>query len=296
MGIVTYSYDDKTQLSKNFNVREFRCKCGKVHNIKISTELIEKLQKMTDLVGADCVYISSGHRCATHDRNVGGSGVGPHIDGYAADCKFMKNGKPINTKLLSCVAQDLGFMGIANITKNYDYIHLDMKNRVYKGNEVINYHTLTTDFYRYYGISKSEVEKLMNGVIIISDNQSTSNTVQNDTPKTKKIIYPTGYSDEVKELQKVFSNKGYNILANGYFKEATYNICRKFTIEKNDRGPLTRWVQMRLFTLGYYGGIQDGIAGNMTMNAIKRFQKDNNLGQGYLGGTDWLYLNGGHIE
>lgn len=73
MAIISYLYNDRTQLSKNFNVSEFRCKCGKVHNTKISNELIAMLQRMTDTVKADYVTISSGYRCSTHDRNVGGS-------------------------------------------------------------------------------------------------------------------------------------------------------------------------------------------------------------------------------
>ena len=40
----------------------------------------------------------------------------------------------------------------------------------------------------------------------------------------------------------------------------------------------------------------DGIAGNQTMDAIAKFQKDNGLGTGFLGGTDWCYLMGGKYE
>lgn len=292
MSIKTYSYNDKTQLTKNFNVSEFKCKCGKTHSIKISEELVQKLQKMTDLVKADYVIISSGYRCSTHDRNVGGYGSGPHVGGYAADCCFYKNNKPMNTKILSCVAQDLGFMGIANITSDYSWIHLDMKNRVYKGNEVINYSTLTSDFYSYYGITKQQVKELTGVDTTNNNTSSTSNTIKVNTKdkNSSKFKWSNKYDAKIKELQQIFVNKGYNLTIDGYAGPNTYAVCKKFTIEKNDRGPLTRWVQERLKNKKYYTGVCDGIAGKSTMNAIAKFQKANKLGQGYLGGTDWYYL------
>lgn len=292
MSVRSYPFNDKTQLSKNFNVSEFKCKCGGTHNIRVSDELIAKLQQITDLVKADYVIISSGYRCSTHDRNVGGSGSGPHVDGYAADCCFYKNGKPISTKLLSCVAQDIGFMGIANITSDYAWIHLDMKGRVYKGNEIINYNTLTSDFYSYYGITKDQVKALTG---VETPNKNTSSTIYNDKVNTKdksssKFVYSNKYDPKIKELQTIFNNKGYKLIEDGYAGPNTYAVCTKFTIEKGDRGPLTRWVQERLKEMNYYTGVADGIAGINTMNAIKAFQKANGLGQGYMGGTDWYYL------
>lgn len=299
MPIKNYSFTDKTQLSKNFNVSEFKCKCGRTHTTKISTELIEKLQKITDTVGADYVTISSGYRCPTHDKNVGGYGSGPHVEGYAADCRFVKNGKAISTKLLSCVAQDLGFMGIANITSNYEWIHLDMKGRVYKGNEVLSYNTVTNNFYNYYGINKSQILELTNNKETGNNNtSSTSNSdkINNKDKNTNKVIWSGKYDKKIEELQTIFNAKGYKINIDGYAGLNTYNICKKMTIDKNDRGPLTRWVQERLNELGYNCGIADGISGKKTMEAINSFQKDNNLGQGYLGGTDWIYLIGGTIN
>lgn len=293
MGIKSYAYNDKTQLTKNFNVSEFKCKCGGTHNIRLSEELVKKLQEMTDLVKADYVTISSGYRCSKHDKAVGGSGTGPHVDGYAADCCFYKGGKPISSKLLSCVAQDLGFMGIANITSAYTWIHLDMKGRVYKGNEVVNYHTLTSDFYSYYGVTRAEVNKLT-GTSTPNNNVSsttlTTDKINSKDKNSNKFTYSNKYDAKVKELQEILKNKGYSLAVDGYAGPNTYNVCKKFTIEKNDKGPLTRWVQERLKDMKYYTGICDGVAGISTMSAISAFQKANGLGQGYLGGTDWYYI------
>jgi hypothetical protein len=295
MAIKTYAYNDTSKVSQHFAVSEFRCKCGKPHNIKISEENVNMLEKLYTKIKANKGVISSGYRCPTHDRAVGGSGYGPHCDGYAVDIIFYdKNNKPINTKLISCVAQDLGFNGIANITYNYDYIHLDMKGRIYKGNEIGgNYNTVTTDFYKYYNITKEQIMELTKDTTVISNNtSSTSNTdkVNNKDKSTKSFVFSNKYDSMIKELQQVFVSKGYTIAIDGYAGMNTYNVCKKFTVEKGDKGPLVCWVQRRLNYLGFNCGIADGIAGNGTMNAIKKFQKANGLGQGYLGGTDWYCL------
>jgi len=300
MAIKTYAYNDTSKVSQHFAVSEFRCKCGKPHNIKISEENVNMLEKLYTKIKASKGVISSGYRCSTHDRTVGGSGYGPHCDGYAVDIIFYdKNNKPINTKLISCVAQDLGFNGIANITYNYDYIHLDMKGRIYKGNEIGgNYNTVTTDFYKYYNITKEQIAELTGEKNIVSNNtSSTSNTtkVNNKDKSTTKAVYTNIYDAQIKELQQILVQKGFALQVDGYAGPNTYNACKKFTVEKNDRGPLVAWVQSRLNKLGFNCGIADGIAGNGTMNAIKAFQKANGLGQGFLGGTDWVYLIGGKI-
>lgn len=299
MPVKSYSYNDKTQLTKNFNISEFKCKCGRKHNILNSTEEVNMLQKITDLVGADYVTISSGYRCAAHDRSVGGSGSGPHTGGFAADCRFVKNGKAISTKLLSCIAQDLGFMGIANITSNYEWIHLDMKNRVYKGNEIVSYNTVTNDFYRYYGITKEQVLELTKGKDTGNNNtSSTSNTtkINNKDKSTKKVVWSNKFDAKIREVQRIFKQKGYQLVEDGYAGPNTYAVAKKFTINKYDKGPLVRWVQERLNSMGYNCGIADGSCGANTMAGINAFQRAYGLGQGYLGGTDWVYLFGGTIK
>jgi hypothetical protein len=296
MSIKTYSFNDKTQLTNNFNVSEFKCKCGSSHSTKLSSELVEMLQKMTDLIKADYVLISSGYRCSTHDKNVGGTGTGPHTEGYAADCQFVKNGKPISTKLLSCVAQDLGFKGIANINNDYTYIHLDMKNRTYKGNEIINYNTVTSDFYKYYDIDKKDIIALEEGETSTSSTVNTVTTNSNSSTNSLKVIWSNKYDEEIKDLQKIFVEKGYTLTVDGYAGNNTYNVAKKFTVNKNDKGSLVKWVQTRLNNMGYSCGTADGICGNNTLNGIKAFQKANNLNEGYLGGTDWVYLLGGKIN
>lgn len=295
MAIKYFPYNSKEKLSPHFRVSEFRCKCGGTHNIPVDLNLVDKLEVLFDAINASKGIISSGHRCPKHDRNVGGYGSGKHVDGCAVDIIFYdKKNKVIDTKLISCVAQDLGFNGIANITAGYNYIHLDTGNRVYRGNEdptlnkgVPNYNTVTQDFYAYYNKTKDDIKKAFGKVVTTN----TNNTPVNNKDKNIKFTWTNKVDEDIKVLQKILNNKGANLVVDGIAGDATYAELKKYTINKGDRGPLTAWVQARLLGHKEFNpGMTDGIAGVNTMNAIKEFQKKNKLGQGYLGGTDWYYL------
>ncbi len=153
----TYKCDDATQISEHFNAQEFRCKCGQPHEILIADELIFSLETLFTELGCSKIIVNSGHRCAAHDRAVGGTGTGQHVIGNAADIVcYGQDGNTISSKLVCCKAQDIGFGGIANITSAYTSTHLDVRSgSKWYGNEVINNHTVTDDFYKYYGISPS---------------------------------------------------------------------------------------------------------------------------------------------
>lgn len=161
MAVKTYSATNKTQLSSHFNVSEFKCKCGGSHNTKIDESLVNMLEKLYTKLRCSKIIVNSGYRCSTHDKTVGGNGSGQHTKGKAADVVcYDKDGKIINAKIVCCVAQDLRFKGIANISTNYQATHLDMRTLgIYKGNEAVSSNTVTKNFYEYFGITKSEVNK-----------------------------------------------------------------------------------------------------------------------------------------
>lgn len=154
--VVTYKGTDTTQLTEHFNVQEFKCKCGGSHDILISKKLVDMLEKLFSKLDCSKIIVNSGYRCSNHDRNVGGNGSGQHTKGTAADVVcYAKDGSIISSKTVSCIAQDLGFTGIANITADYQAIHLDVRSgSKWYGNEVVNNNTVTNDFYSYYGIKK----------------------------------------------------------------------------------------------------------------------------------------------
>lgn len=67
----TFKYYDSTQLTEHFNIKEFRCKCGRLHDTWISEKLVEKLEQLYSRLDCGKIIITSGYRCALHDKAVG---------------------------------------------------------------------------------------------------------------------------------------------------------------------------------------------------------------------------------
>lgn len=128
-----YAYEDNPQLSPHFCAREFRCKCSSPHTFQVSEQLISMLEQLYAALDCGKIIVSSGYRCAAHD----------------------KSGSVISAKTVCCKAQDLGFGGIANITGAYTSVHLDVRTGAkWYGDETKGTNTVTSDFYRYFGIAK----------------------------------------------------------------------------------------------------------------------------------------------
>ena len=109
-----YAYEDNPQLSPHFSAREFRCKCSSPHTFQVSEQLISMLEQLYAALDCGKIIVSSGYRCAAHDKAVGGNGAGQHTKGTAADVVcYDKSGSVISAKTVCCKAQDLGFGGIA---------------------------------------------------------------------------------------------------------------------------------------------------------------------------------------
>lgn len=167
MSVKTYSY--KTQgnkyISTHTQVKEFASKSGtKLYSdtVLVDETLLAMIEKLFAKLNCKKYIVSSGYRTAAHDKAVGGNGKGQHTKGKAVDaCFYDKNGKIISAKIVCCVAQDLGFKGIANISKAYKYVHLDMGDRakVYYGDEIKGTNTVTDNFYKYFGVSAADVAK-----------------------------------------------------------------------------------------------------------------------------------------
>ena len=151
-----YAYEDNPQLSPHFCAREFRCKCSSPHTFQVSEQLISMLERLYTALDCGKIIVSSGYRCAAHDKAVGGNGAGQHTKGTAADVVcYDKSGSVISAKTVCCKAQDLGFGGIANITGAYTSVHLDVRTGSrYYGDETKGTNTVTNNFYSYFGIAK----------------------------------------------------------------------------------------------------------------------------------------------
>lgn len=166
-----YSNNGIGQLSEHFSVIEFSCKCGGNHEIRVDTELIEKLETLRKVLDCSKIIVNSGYRCPDHDRRVGGSGGGMHTKGQAADiiC-YDKEGRIYPAGEVCCAAQEIGFGGIANIDKTYTAVHVDTrKGSKWYGDEAVPGGTTSSvcnDFYEYYTDVKRK-EEIRTGTIEI---------------------------------------------------------------------------------------------------------------------------------
>ena len=114
------------QITKNFNIKEFDCKCGcdmpdeVKHNI---VKLATQLQTLRDFIG-EPITINSSYRCEEHNKRVGGVSNSQHLLGKAADIKI----KGLEPKYIANVIEVLiadgdmlqGGLGVYNTFVHYD--------------------------------------------------------------------------------------------------------------------------------------------------------------------------------
>lgn len=127
MAIKTYNKTDGTKLSTNFRVSEFSCNGkGCCSTVKIDTKLVEYLQKIRDHFGKP-IIITSGYRCPTHNKKIGGATGSRHTKGQAADI-VIQGVKPAE---VAKYAESIGVKGIGLYEVNDgNFVHID--TRTYK--------------------------------------------------------------------------------------------------------------------------------------------------------------------
>lgn len=126
MGYKTFTKGSKTRLSTNFNSTEFDCHgSGCCSKTVIDIKLVEYLQKIRDHFGKP-VTISSGYRCSTHNKNVGGSTGSRHAKGMAADIVV----KDVAPAEVAKYAESLGILGIGLYEAKDcgdNFVHIDTR-------------------------------------------------------------------------------------------------------------------------------------------------------------------------
>lgn len=99
-------------LSKHFDLSEFRCQCG-CGGENPSKLLIERLEKLFDLMDAKSIVITSGYRCPKYSVSVGGYSSDAHTRNIAADIIVNKQGGGSYTaEDIAEAAERIGFGGI----------------------------------------------------------------------------------------------------------------------------------------------------------------------------------------
>lgn len=82
--IKKFKRGDKTQLTKNFQAREFDCQCLECPETLIDLDHVKRLQKLRDDMGAS-IKLNSAYRCPAHNKAVGGEPNSIHMRGQATD-------------------------------------------------------------------------------------------------------------------------------------------------------------------------------------------------------------------
>ena len=133
MAVKKYRRSDKIQLSKNFKLDEFKCKCGKCDPILVDDRLITWLQKIRDHFGKS-IHVNSGYRCKAHNASpkVGGSPTSHHVKGMAADIRV----QGITPEEVAKYAESIGIKRIG-LYKKDAFVHIgsDTKKRFWLGHE-----------------------------------------------------------------------------------------------------------------------------------------------------------------
>ena len=82
--VKNYGMDKPIHLAENFRSTEFACKCGRCKTALVDDVLVAQLQAIRNHFGKP-VNITSGYRCAAHNKAVGGDPNSSHMQGMAAD-------------------------------------------------------------------------------------------------------------------------------------------------------------------------------------------------------------------
>ena len=119
------------RLSENFFLREFRCRChaSRCHMTLVHPALVESLQKLRETVRRP-LMLTSGYRCPTYNRIVGGRARSFHTRGMAADilCQDLEQIR----ELAEAAGRISAFGGIGEYHLRR-FVHLDVRPRGFSG-------------------------------------------------------------------------------------------------------------------------------------------------------------------
>ena len=114
------------KLSEHFAAQELACPCDDCDRLVVHWALIELLQRLRERVGV--LVVTSGYRCAEHNRAVGGAESSLHICGMAADIQS----ENLAPDQLAPLAKGFGAGGVGLYPR---HVHVDVgETRHWKGN------------------------------------------------------------------------------------------------------------------------------------------------------------------
>ena len=250
---------------------EFACKDG-TDTVLIDTDLIDKLEQIYDNLNCSKIIVNSGYRTPSHDKAVGGNGKGQHTLGKAADIQcYDKDGKLIDAKYVCCAAETLGCNGIGYISSKA--VHIDTRSGKWWGDETTGNDNINS-FYDYFGVAKPKASEPNTNIYIVKK----GDTLTAIASKFGCTVLDLSLLNNITNANLIYAGQVIKLPnkastnSNPYL-EPTRNISR------GANGEDVKWVQWELSQKGYNIGTAgiDGICGNDTLAAIKRFQGDTGL-------------------
>lgn len=208
MGTNVYMKGYKTQLSKNLNSTEFDCQGhGCCNQTRINSKLVDYVQQICDHFNRP-VTISSGYRCPTHNRAVGGATGSRHSVGDAADIII----QGISPAEVAKYAESIGIKGIGLYETSADghFVHIDTREQ-------------KSFWYGQKQQPRTSFQNSNSSSIVVNQNSST-------------LLQIGNHGDKVKQLQNDLIALGYSCGsagADGDFGIGTLNAVKKFQKEHN---------------------------------------------------------------
>ena len=106
------------RVGMNFTAKEFKCKCcGKAI---VDGALIYRLELLRIKLGGKRINITSGYRCAKHNKAVRGAKRSQHIKGKAADIRV----EGVSPSTVARYAKQVGFTFVKTYSR---WTHVDVR-------------------------------------------------------------------------------------------------------------------------------------------------------------------------
>ncbi len=110
------------RLSRNFMKSEFACSC--CGEAEVDANLVYNLQKLRDAFGLP-IHITSGYRCSSHNRAIGGSVNSQHLKGKAVDIRTSHLPGTEKHKLMTLIFRMNTFTGVG---VGGNKLHVDVRD------------------------------------------------------------------------------------------------------------------------------------------------------------------------
>lgn len=260
--IYSLKQDGDKNLSKNFKVREFRCKDGS-DTIKICQETVDILQAVRDYFGRP-IIINSAYRTPSWNKKVGGASASQHVVGTACDIK-----------VLGVIPEAIAGYLEANFPKHgiglySTFVHVDSRGRkVYwknTGSNVVTSFRQGDNYKKYHIKTKPTITPVISKETKKEEEEMTDKQIYEAFQRyVKTLTLPSWAEKEFQEAKEMGITDGSDPM--GLIPRYQAAIMAKRTAQKGD-GDIPKWAKKE-FDEAVAMGITDG---SNPLETIPRYQ------------------------